>query len=48
MSITISSLGELPTILVATAMVNIRYLGRKNSWAVSFLIGGAAAIATQA
>jgi len=33
-------LGELPTIVVATVLVNIPFFGRKNSWGLSYLIGG--------
>lgn len=39
MSIFFSSLGELPTIFVCAVIVNIPFLGRKNSWALSYLGG---------
>lgn len=39
-AITLSVLGELPALLIATVVVNIRYLGRKNSLAIAYLISG--------
>jgi hypothetical protein len=34
----------LPAIIIASIIVNIPYLGRKNSWAISFLCGGIGSI----
>ncbi|KAL4496579.1 hypothetical protein ABPG72_015940 [Tetrahymena utriculariae] len=39
LSIFFSSLGELPTIFVCAIIVNVPFLGRKNSWAISFAGG---------
>jgi len=39
LSIFISAVGELPAIAVCAIIVNVPFLGRKNSWALSFLGG---------
>ncbi|KRX07752.1 Major facilitator superfamily domain, general substrate transporter [Pseudocohnilembus persalinus] len=36
LSITISCLGELPSIAVLAVVIHIPYLGRKNSWGIAF------------
>ena len=39
-SVIYSCLSELPTVFVAAFVVDLKYFGRKNSMAISFLIGG--------
>lgn len=38
-TITVSALGELPTLFVVAVAVHIPYLGRKNTWGISYGLG---------
>jgi hypothetical protein len=45
--ITLSVLGELPTLILAMIIVNFKYLGRKGSLALAYLVNSLLCIAVE-